>query len=384
MVRRLVAMIGVAVLILIAAMILSLSIPGEGALQLSYSDWAEVCIGAPDFAPCLQHNMQLIDDSLRSALERLRFFWHSYTVATMGGGIILVVLMLVLQHRPLITSFIGAFVFLALISGIYVLAERDWQTTASIVVQVGQLIFLALTAVALIAGSLMLFGTTLRLRRTRNLTDKFVIRTAHSTSFPQTQEQIEKGLSPDMRAPEMVGDIDGVTGSIRVSNTCSNKLKAAGMQKGNLVRISWKDRPNGQHSARFLYRRLRIYKSISTPSSPPFAFVGFEYKPKLAKSEFPLCILHFEDKGKLFGDEGLQLSASEREASGLRRNDNRDLAELTIERAYFWDWFYYVFNHTDPAVAWSFRMGIVVSIVLMVTQITILEPILSAGRIALD
>ena len=70
-------MIGVAVLILIAAMILSLSIPGEGTLQSSYSDWAEVCIGAPDFAPCLQHNMQLIDDSLRSALERLRFFWHS-------------------------------------------------------------------------------------------------------------------------------------------------------------------------------------------------------------------------------------------------------------------------------------------------------------------
>lgn len=377
MVRRLVAMIGVAVLILIAAMILSLSIPGEGALQLSYSDWAEVCIGAPDFAPCLQHNMQLIDDSLRSALERLRFFWHSYTVATMGGGIVLVVFMLVLRQWPIARGLIGAFVFLVLIAGIYVLAERDWQTTASIVARLGQLSFMALAVVALILGSLMLFGTTLRWKKAPGVTEMFVIRTSHSTPFPQKRPQGGKSHSQPAQDTTMVGDIDGSTGSVRISNTCSAELESAGVQEGDLVRIAWKDR----FRTRSLYRRLRTYSSISVPSSP---FYHRSATRPFQENEFPLLIMHFEDKAKLFGDGGLRLSDSDRAKISSIEDDKRDFAELRIEKADYWDWFHYVFDHTDPAVAWSFRMGIAVSLVLMITQITVMEPILSAGGFVLN
>ncbi|MEQ8267386.1 MAG: hypothetical protein RH982_09330 [Parvibaculum sp.] len=376
MFRYINAAIRVAVLAFITAIALSVFLLGEQSPFLSYPHWREAC--AADVGPCLQLSWQLVGESLLAVQGGLAFFWQNHARATMGGGLILVGLMPVVRHQPFVAGVTGAFVFLLLISGFYVLAGLDWQTTTSLIARVGVSIFAAVAVAALSIGSLMLFGMMLR-GSSRNIVGTFAIRTAHSTPFPQPRKQ-------NLTAQEVlkVGEIDGDTGSIRISESYNEgELKAFNLEKNMLVRLTWLDQQGRSMTGRPIYRRLRTIKGISIP----FNWVPVEIKPgdkpDASNRELPLCILHFEDKAKLFRYQLQKESDRLKKELDLHDKDNRDLARLKIEKAEFWDWFHYVFNHTDPAVAWSFRMGLVVSLLLMIVQITFLEPILSNGGFVL-
>lgn len=370
------AVVLVVALVLLMGTVLSVSFPGENSLYGSWPDWAAACqVGAGSCA-------QMISASVLSALQRLVSLWQSDTLATMGGSIILVTLMMMVRHYPVPASLMGALTVILLVSGFLSVAEIDWDAVKYMIAQTTRSFFTVAAVTALLLGTLMFFGMVLR-GISRGISDGFVIRTGHSTPFPQHEGPKQEG-----QEESMVGDIDGDTGSIRISGIyTAAELSAANLEKNRLVRLTWLDEHGRRKKgSRPLYRRLRTLNGLSVLGSKTPLEIKAPRQPDRSgkKSEYPLCILHFEDKAKLFGYEREKISEKQRKKLGITSNDRRDFAELKIEKARLWDWFHYVFNHTDPAVAWSFRMGLAVSITLMVVQITFLEPILSPVAITLN
>lgn len=385
MLRYIKATLGVAALVAVTALLLPVLLLGAESPFLAHPHLLETCAADADVAPCAQLGWQLILQSLLSTQNRLTALWQTHALMTMGGGIVLVGFMLVLRQRPRVAGLLGAMVVLLLIAGFASVAELDRQTIVSIVAQAGRVTFTVGSAAALILGSLILFGMMLR-GSSRNFTDAFVIRTAHSTYFPQS-----RGENTDLAEQNLIGDIDGDTGVVRVSRIhADDKTKGLEPPKNSLVRLTSfnQDQKSRKIKQRSIYRR---WDTLDGFSADPVDIgdkriplrIESDVGPQKGERQFPLCVMHLQDRVKLFGDKRPRVSTVQRTKYKVP-NDGRDFAVLRIERAAFWNWFHYVFNHTDPAVAWSFRVGLVVSLFLMIVQITFLEPILSADGFVLN
>ena len=368
------ALLGISALALAA--VYSIFLFGNSTVLSNAEEWTRAC--GISFTPC--YNLVKVNTISGLAFINNALLEDTFRVASIS--IAMVVLMMVFRsHRKLYRLLfwvIGSSLILLLVLGTLTIFDSGYSNIIEATKQSVKTLFISIGVVA----TLFAVGMTIRAalqKTTRGIHKTFVIRTAHSTQFPpkesnKTREGGETKESGKAQEDRMIGDIDETTGCIRISVIYNKKeMRSRNLEWNKLARISWKDTKGRERS---IYRRLKKLTGKSVPG---------DIRPKASKSgqkitgvgEFPLCILHIEDKPKLFPGDSLWSDNGDRAELELEDGDRRDFAKLTIQKAAFWDWFYYVFDHPDPAVAWSFRVGLWVTFFFMIFQITIFEPLVS-------
>lgn len=339
-----------------------------------WSFWMGAC--APGVIVCLR----IFGDSFEAKFDWMVWLWQERSLLAMGASYVLLITMYLLRTHRFLQSLIGACMLVLLLSAFHVLAEFDWEVVKASLLVLGRLVFSALAFAFLVMGVLKLFGLVVYAANDRYLKEVFVIHASHVTHFPQAPNDTKNNSA------QFVSDIDGLSGTIRISDVFSRReLEKMNLKMNGLVKITSCSSPPEISGSRPLYRRLKKFSGISMQDNEDsgkkgyIQYVSLPAKPQDQNGRL-ICVMHIEDRGKLFRRNRFNLDEEQKAKLGISQNDGREFAKLRIENASVWDWFYYVFDHTDPNVAWSFRMGLASSVVLMIIQLTFLEPLINSAK----